>query len=517
MPISILRIALILCLAQIATLQADNRPNILFAISDDQSYPYASAYGTKSVFTPAFDRVAREGVLFTNAITASPGCSPSRASILTGRFTWQNEHAGTHASKFSNKFATYPRLFQQGGYHVGYTGKGWGPGNFKDGGFAVNPAGPAYSVSASETPDGIRKTDYAASFSKFFAERKQDQPFCFWYGSSEPHRSFGKGIGLAHGGQPADVHVPKFLPDTPEVRGEILDYEYEIEWFDSHLGRILAEIEAAGELDNTIVVVTSDNGMAFPRAKANCYEFGIHMPLAIRWGDKVLGGRTVHDMVSLTDLMPTYLEACGVDHPGEFPMAGRSLMPILLSDREGQVDPTRTATYSARERHSSSRWNNLSYPQRCIRTQQYLYIRNLRPERWPAGTPQKFGTGSYAKDKTDATQLGPMHAAYHDIDACPTMTLLTEGVEDPELNKFLQLAVAHRPAEELFDIASDPDCLHNLAESPTHATTKKQLSRQLETFLRKTGDPRIIDGGEVFETYKRYSPIREFPKPDWAQ
>ena len=493
------------------------RPNILFAISDDQSYPHASAYGEKSVFTPAFDRVAREGVLFTNAITASPGCSPSRASILTGRYPWQNEHAGTHASKFSAKYATYPRLFREAGYHVGYTGKGWGPGNFKDGGFKENPAGTAYSVMSKQVPDGIRKTDYAASFAKFLRERSDDQPFCFWYGASEPHRGFGKGIGIAHGGQPADVIVPKFLPDVPEVRSDLLDYEYEIEWFDRHLGRMLAHLESIGELDNTIVVVTSDNGMAFPRAKANCYEFGIHMPLAIRWGRTANPGRVVHDMVSLTDLMPTYLEACGVEHPGDFPMAGRSLLPILLSEENGLVDPSRRAAYSARERHSSSRWNNLAYPQRCIRTQGHLYIRNFRPERWPAGPPQKFGAGNYAEGEQSDELLGPMHAAYHDIDSCPTLSLLTRNAEDPELGKYLAYAVALRPAEELFDIRSDPDCLHNLADSSEHADLKAQLKGELEAFLRETEDPRVLDGGDIFESYKRYSRIRKFPKPDWAK
>lgn len=507
------------CLTLFSRVAAEDRPNILFAISDDQSYPYASAYGTKSIYTPAFDRVAREGVLFTNAVTASPGCSPSRASILTGRYTWQNEHAGTHASKFSNKYATYPRLFEKAGYHVGFTGKGWGPGNYKDGGFKENPAGPEYSVASQQVPDGIRKTDYAASFAKFFSEREDNQPFCFWYGSSEPHRTFGDGVGLAHGGHLSDVEVPAFLPDTAEVRSDILDYEYEIEWFDSHLGRILDQLEKAGELDNTIVVVTSDNGMAFPRAKANCYEFGVHMPLAIRWGGIAKPGRVVHDLVSHTDFMPTYLEACGIEHPfasdKELAMAGRSLMPILLSDKDGLVDDSRTAAYSARERHSSSRYNNLAYPQRCIRTQRYLYIRNFRPERWPAGTPRKFGLNNYPQGKEEA--LGPMHGGYHDIDACPTLSFLIDKADDPELGKFLKLAVEHRPAEELFDIRSDPACLNNLANSADHSDAKEKLARQLESFLRETKDPRIMDGGDVFETYKRYSRLRKFPKPEWAK
>ncbi len=494
---------------------SSRRPNILLAISDDQSYPFASAYGTQSIYTPAFDRVARQGVLFSNAFTASPGCSPSRASILTGRYPWQNEHAGTHASKFSNKFATYPRLFQQAGYHVGSTGKGWGPGNFKDGGFKENPAGKPYSVTSSKTPDGIRATDYAASFSKFLSERDNDQPFCFWYGASEPHRSFGAGIGLAHGGQPNRVQVPTFLPDTPEVRSDLLDYEYEIEWFDSHLGRMLLELERIGELDNTIVVVTSDNGMAFPRAKANCYEFGIHMPLAISWPARAGGGRIVHDLVSLTDLMPTFLEACNIQHPGPHAMAGRSLLPILDSQRAGLVDASRTAAYSCRERHSSSRWNNLAYPQRSIRTQRYLYIRNFRPERWPAGAPRKMGRGKYPRGENEP--LGPMHGGYHDIDACPTLSFMIDKATDPVLGEFLQLAVDHRPAEEMFDITTDPGCLKNLAESPSHQSMKKELAKQLESYLRETGDPRVLDGGDVFETYKRYSGIRKFPKPDWAK
>lgn len=508
--------ALLLACLLVGRCWAADRPNILFAISDDQSYPHASAYGGRSIFTPAFDRVAREGVLFTNAITASPGCSPSRAAILTGRYPWQNEHAGTHASMFSNKFATYPKLFKEAGYHVGYTGKGWGPGNYEEGGFKENPAGTAYVVTSSQTPDGIRATDYAAAFAKFLSEGKDDQPFCFWFGASEPHRSFGKGIGLAHGGRLEDVDVPRFLPDTPEVRSDILDYEYEIEWFDSHLGRMLKQLEDLGELDNTIVVVTSDNGMAFPRAKANCYEYGIHMPLAIRWPQKVNGQRIVHDMVSLVDLMPTYLEACAIEHPGTYPMSGRSLLPILFSSDDGFVDPARDAAFSARERHSSSRWKNLAYPQRCIRTAQFLYIRNFRPERWPAGPGQKIGTGNYPKTEGVAAPLGPMHAAYHDIDACPTLTLLTNGAHDPVLGRYLRLAVDHRPAEELFDVRSDPACLHNLAESSAHAKVKAELSQRLEDFLRETGDPRILDGGEIFESYRRYSRLREFPKPSWA-
>ena len=485
------------------------RPNILLAISDDQSWIHASAYGSEFIETPAFDRIAKEGVLFTHAFTASPGCSPSRAALLTGRNCWQLEHAGTHASAFDKKYPTYPELLQQAGYWVGFTGKGWGPGNFKIGGRTENPAGPAFQEKVAEVPEGIHATDYAANFADFLEKRQPGQPFCFWYGASEPHRVFKKGIGLENGGDPQQVDVPGFLPDHPEIRSDLLDYGFEIEWFDTHLGRMIQLLEAAGELENTLIIVTSDNGMAFPRAKANAYEYGIHMPLAIRWGAKAPGGRVVGDLVGLADLAPTILEAAGVAHPGEFPMAARSLMNVLTSKQEGIVDATRTAAFSARERHSSVRYRSLGYPQRAIRTRDFLYIRNFKPERWPSGAPQKY--------ESDGKTLGPMHGGYHDIDACPTLDFLIENRDHPQMGRFLSLAVAHRPAEELYDMRSDPDCLHNLAADPAFAAQTADHRAQLEAYLLETGDPRMTGKGDIWESYPRYSPLRHFPEPEWAK
>jgi N-sulfoglucosamine sulfohydrolase len=480
----------------------DGRPNILLAISDDQSFPHASAYGSKMVSTPAFDRVASEGVLLTNAICASPGCSPCRAALLTGRHTWQIEHAGTHASSFSPKYVTYPDLLESAGYFVGYTGKGWGPGNWQD--FRPrNPAGPAFNARKNKPPfAGISNNDYAGNFAEFLKKRPPDRPFCFWYGASEPHRAYQAGAGVDSGRKLETAEVPPFLPDAPEIRSDLLDYCVEIEWFDKHLGRMLEMLEEAGQLDNTLVIVTSDNGMSFPRAKANCYEYGIHMPLAIRWGGKVKGGRVVDDLVGFVDLTATILDVAGVEHPGELPPSGRSIRNILESDKSGRVDPSRTEAYSARERHSSSRYDNLGYPQRCLRTPRFLYIRNFRPDRWPAGDPRKYDAPG---------RLGPMHGGYHDIDACPSLTFLVDHREEAEVSRYFHLAVDKRPAEELFDVVNDPGCLKNLASDPVHEAVRAELAGRLEQYLRVTGDPRVLDGGEIFETYPRYSPIRQFP------
>ncbi len=473
------------------------RPTLLLAISDDQSYPYSGAYGATGVKTPAFDRIAESGVLFRNGFAASPGCSPSRAALLTGRNTWEIEQAGTHASSFPAKFAVYPDILEKAGYHVGYTGKGWGPGNFKAGGRDRNPAGNPWQLRKMESPQGISNRDYAGNFADFLKARPAGAPFCFWYGASEPHRSYKKGIGLEQGKKLEEAQVPGFLPDTPEIRSDILDYCVEIEWFDQHLMRIIRQLEEAGELDNTLIIVTGDNGMPFPRAKANCYEYGIHVPFAASWPARAPQGRRVDDLVGFVDIAPTFLEAAGVEIPEE--MSGRSLMPVLLSEKSGQVDPQRTQVYAARERHSSSRYNNWTYPIRALRTPDYLYVRNFRPQRWPAGDPAGFKGDRFG---------------YYDIDACPTKTFLWEHRDDEELAKYFQWSVEKRPAEELFDIRTDAANLHNLADDPEHRKTLEKLRRQMEEYLTKTGDPRMLDGGDIYEQYKRYSHIRTFPAPE---
>ena len=484
------------------------RPNILLAIADDQSFPHASAYGDRVVRTPTFDRVARAGVLFTQAIAPSPGCSPCRAALLTGRYPWQLEAAGTHGSDFPRHLVTFPEVLSEAGYFVGYTGKGWGPGNWQNSGRSHNPAGPAFNEHRLKPPAGISRTDYAANFREFLSQRPAGQPFCFWYGGHEPHRAYGAGLGAQSGKQESAVELPPFLPDADEVRNDVLDYYREIEWFDDHLGQMLDILEARGELDRTLVIVTSDNGMPFPRAKANCYEYGIHMPLAMGCWNETATGRTVDDLVSLIDLAPTILEVAGVEHPHASSagrcMMGQSLRGVLSVESTGVVEPQRARVFSARERHSSSRYQNLGYPQRAMRTHEYLLIRNFHPERWPAGDPRKY--------EPDGT-LGPPHGGYHDIDASPTLEYLISRRDDPVVSRYFRWAVDRRPAVELYDVKQDPGCLLNLAADETYKEMLERLLAELDQYLRDTGDPRMGSEGEVFETYPRHAAIRTFPAP----
>ena len=306
-------LAFLLPLILTAAAQAGERPNILFAIADDWSWPHASAYGDKVISTPSFDRVAENGVLFHNVFCAAPQCAPNRASILTGRNIWENEEAGTHAANFPSKLKVFTDLLTEAGYFTGYTGKAWGPATGR------SPAGSKTrrdEISATMKPRGFPRGYAPTTIRKILKHSSRNGPpilpFVFGTGCYEPHRKFEDGIGKKNGLDPESVEVPGFLPDHPTIRSDLADYYYEIQWFDRHLGEMLDLLEKKGELDNTLVVVTSDNGMAFPRAKANLYEYGLHMPLAVMWPDQVSGGREIEDLVAFIDFAPTFLEAAGL-------------------------------------------------------------------------------------------------------------------------------------------------------------------------------------------------------------
>lgn len=493
------------------------RPNILIAIADDQSYPHASAYGDPAIKTPGFDRVAKAGVLFRNAFTPAPGCSPMRAAFLTGREIWQLREAGTHASFFPRDLPVFTEQLADSGYHVGMTGKGWGPGKAPD--WPHNPAGQSYAKRKNKSPEGTSSNDYAANFADFLSARRENKPFCFWFGGSEPHRRYDPGIGARHGIDPSQINLPPFLPDSDTVRSDVADYLFEIQWFDSHLQKMLDQLEQSGELENTLVIVTSDNGMPFPRAKANLYEYGIHMPLAIAWPAKLQSGQETEDLVSLVDLTRTIFQAAEVTPREADKLAGRELLSRYSIAADTTSVP-RDAVFSGRERHSSSRFRSLGYPCRCIRTKTHLYIRNFAPQRWPAGTPQKYDRASFDESgKLVSSKLGDPHGGYHDIDNGPTLQWMIANLDQPGVKRLFSAAVDHRPREELFDIISDPGCLNNLAAEPSARATKDELSRRLTEYLTRTGDLRQTDpeAAHVWETYPRVSSLRWFPVPEWAQ
>ncbi len=477
------------------------RPNILIAISDDHSWKHTSVEGSPFVQTPNVDRIANGGYRFTNAYAGSPGCSPSRAALLTGQHHWMIGAAGTHGSSFPVHYLTFVDILENEGYKVGFTGKGWGPGDWYMGGRTKNPAGVEYNdVKLEGKPKrGISDKDYAGNFKQFLSERERGESFFFWYGSHEPHLKYAE---LGHEEEElASVEVPSFLPDTKASREMLLDYADEIHHFDDHLGRIIAMLEEAGELDNTLVIVTADNGMPMPRAKANGYDYGIHVPLSIRWAGSTEPGKVIDTPVGFVDLSATILEAAGIPTPGQF--VGQSLIG-LLTGIATEFDADR-AVYSGRERHSSSRYQNRAYPQRMMRRGDFLVIWNAKPDRYPAGAPRRIQDG----------ELGPPHGAYFDIDDSMIKRELMAQREDPYIGRFFHLAVDKRPEWQLFNVKTDAECLNDLAGDPDHAGILAEYQDQLRVTLLATGDPRVGGFGDLWEDYPRTKgELRYFPEPD---
>lgn len=477
----------------------DQRPNILFVIADDQSFPHASAYGTSWTPTPAFDRIAEKGVLFTNAFVAAPQCSPSRAAILTGLNIWQLEEAGTHSSVFPRELNVFTDVLASEGYLVGYTGKPWSPGNWALTGWPQNPVGKEFNeIHFDSLPAaGIRSIDYAANFEVFLDSREETQPFFFWFGSQEPHRAYEYGSGRRllsdH-----EVEVPGFLPADDSVVNDLLDYAFEISWFDRQLGAMVAALERRGMLENTIIVVTADNGMPFPHAKANMYEYGIHVPLAI-CGPSIPGGRKSDDLVGLIDLAPTFLELTG-SKPLEG-IVGRSLSPIL---RGAENDATRAFVLSGRERHTHARPDNEGYPARAIRTKDFLYVKNFKPDRWPVGNPPPG-----EKQMNTTAGLVPVVQGYEDIDDSPSKRVMIAQREKQSAG--FARSFGMRGEDELYDLRKDPACLNNVASDNAYAAVLGELRGQLLDELSRQGDPRVTGDGDIFETYPRFGRMRAFP------
>lgn len=523
-------------LSSSSLLAADaKRPNILFAFADDWGR-YAGAYarldgpGTINdvVRTPNFDRVARDGVLFRRAFVSAPSCTPCRSALLSGQHFWRTGRGAIlRGAVWDGSQPAYPLMLRDAGYHIGETYKVWSPGTPADapygaGTFAYERAGGRFNqfsqnvtkmaaegatveVAKQALYDEVRK-----NFDDFLAARPPDRPFCYWFGPTNVHRKWTRGSGKALWEiNPDDLRgkMPPFLPDVAEVREDLADYFGEVQAFDAALGLLLDRLEEIGELDNTLVVVSGDHGApGFPHGKCNLYDFGSSVSLAMRWGG-ARGGRVVDDLVSLTDLAPTFLELGGVAVPDT--MTGRSLVELLKSDQSGQVDPRRSAVFIGRERHvEGARADFMPYPQRAIRTQDFLYIVNFRPDRWPLGDPYRLD-GDNPPSEVELTE--ETRVSLPDEDAGPSKAWLVGMRDDPRWRSHFRWVYGKRPREEMYDLKADPHQVKNVAADPDFAQARAALERRLLDELRRTGDPRLVDDGRFFETPPMSGPVDDQP------
>jgi len=437
-------------------------PNVLFFITDDESWVERSAYGWSKLPTPAFDRVAREGVLFTNGFTTSPSCAPSRASVLTGRHFWELEQGGFIQAFIPRKYPVVTRILAAHGYEIGHTGKGWGPGSHATLGIPSDSLGEDFSGERiPDPPAGVRSIDYAANFARFLEQRDAARPFFFWAGVMEPHEPSGpenhRRLEREFGVTLDEVSLPPCLEDTPRNRRERAGFVYEICLADRHLARMLASLEAGGLLENTIVVVTADNGTAILdergelRGKASPYDLGCHVPLAVMWPARVAGGRRVTDFVSFADFAPTFLAAAGLDPPAG--MTGRSLLAILESKASGRIEPDRDSMITGLEWHGE--FDPASRTYRAIRDDRHAYV--LR---------------------------------YANVD---------------EAGEPLEPAALVRPTKvEFYDLEQDPWQLDDRSGDPALAAAMARLAARLREECTRRGDPRFTGEMELFRRTRAY-------------
>jgi len=497
------------------------RSNIFFFFADDWGR-YASVYkffGPNGAFrTPNLDRFAREGVRFNNAHVTAPSCTPCRSSLLSGQYFYRTGlGAILQGAQWDSKIPTYPLLLEKSGYHIGFTYKVWSPGTPKNApyggrereyasagrrfcGFSQNATKMVKSGMTAEEAKSKLCDEGMKNFESFLGARKDGAPFCYWFGPTNTHRKWIKGSGKDLWGlEPDDLKgkMPGFLPDVPEIREDMCDYLGEVLALDRMLGLFLEKLEAMGERDNTLIVVSGDHGIpGFPRGKCNLYNFGTEVALFAQWAGRANGGRVVDDFVNLMDLAPTFLEAAG--EPVPECMTGRSIVPLLCSENEGWIDVKRDHVITGRERHvAKAREGDLPFPERSIRTKDFLYIRNFAPDRWPMGSPK--GLDDPGKELSYKVLENNTFVSFPDLDASPTKAWMVKNRKDPQWREQWKLGFEKRPGEELYDLRKDEDYMHNVAGDAAYAKVQAELSKRLMDTLKATGDPRVLGDRKTFD------------------
>lgn len=503
--------------------------NIVFAFADDLGR-YASVYADPNhpspndlIQTPNFDAVAAEGVLFENAFVSVPSCTPSRAAFLTGRHFFRNGshsqlHHPWHVSAVDGPQPVDPwedvrgmgLMLDEAGYHIGWSYKmhlsedrmGGKKRNYTVAGKAFNQFSQKVSAASDQVAAKAKLLDEVrGNFGAFLADRDDGQPFFYWFNPTNTHRDWVQGSGQKLWGlDPDDLRrrLPAFLPDNEVIREDFADYLGEAMAFDAAVGVLIEQLKASGQWDNTLFVISGDHGApGFPRGKCNLYDFGTRVPLAVRLPKSMQPEKAdapvqrLATPVSLVDLAPTFLDVVGV--PPTQPMDGESLLAVLQSRDPDAVKRMRGWVLMGRENHvDEARPSGLPYPIRAIRNEQYLFIKNFAPDRWPVAEPPLS-----ASLQTTTKKRGGGRRM--DIDFGPTRTFFVEHEGSEDIRQAWDLGFARRPAEELYDVQADPDQMNNLIGSQSHQDIADRLRSQLMRELTGSGDLRVSGDGDAFD------------------
>jgi N-sulfoglucosamine sulfohydrolase len=446
------------CLLAAASLLAaqGSRPNFVIMIADDMAWEDCGPYGNRTVRTPNIDRLAREGMRFDRAILTCSSCSPSRASIMTGRYPHNTDAEQLHWPLPRGQ-VTFVEKLRASGYWTAAAGK-WhlGP-QAKDRFDVVTEAGTAgFQLPAGAAARRVKMVDAqdesgCANWLPALTSRPKDKPFFLWLAALDPHRDY-KPNAIANPHGPEHVLVPPYLPDTAEVRRDLALYYDEIARFDEHVGKVLAELDAQGAASNTIVIFMADNGRPFPRCKTTVYDSGIKAPFIVRWPAKLKAGTTCGSLISSIDIAPTLLELAGVEKPSSF--QGHSFAKLFDNSN------LRVREYAFAEHN----WHDYDAHKRAVRTERFKYIRNFDAHlpHTPPADAVRSPTFQAMRKLRDAGKLPQQQMA------C--------------FNK-------PRPEEELYDCDADPHELRNLVQDPEFRDTLKRLRGELANWQRETQDP----------------------------
>lgn len=418
---------------------SSDKPNIVFIIADDIGWEDVGCYGNEHVKTPNIDKLSEEGLQFNSAFLTASSCSPSRCSIISGKYPHSDGAAELH-TPLPEEEIPFPLLLKENGYYTAHAGK-WhlGPAAHR-----------AFDLYTDE--NGYKNGDGGENmWIPFLKDRPKDKPFFFWLASHDAHRPWGADtFKTTH--DPNELEVPLFFEDTPETRQDIASYYNEIGRFDYYVGKVREELERQGVLENTIIIVTSDNGRPFPRCKTRVYDSGMKTPFIVCWpkGLKAKGLQT-ESLISAVDIAPTILKLAGVAVPEDY--QGKSFLPVLNNPD----------TEIRNEVFSEHNWHDYEAHERMVRTKKYLYVLNSRPN---------LTNGGPADSKTSATQ--------HSLNIVRDEGRLTPAQAD--------IFMAPRAAEELFDVEKDPLQLLNLASVPEYQKVLQEMRTLLQTWRTQTGD-----------------------------
>jgi len=413
--------------------QRAEKPNFVIMIADDQGWNDAGCYGHPHIRTPNIDRLAAEGLRFTHAFLTCSSCSPTRCSIMTGRYPHSTGAKELHQPLPADQ-VVFAGLLKQSGYYTASAGK-WHLGDAAKANFDTVVGG---------GPSGCER------WVETLRSRPKDQPFFLWLASIDPHRAYQPNT-IAEPHRPEDVVVPPFLPDVPETRKDLAMYYDEITRMDGYIGRVLDELDRQGVADNTFVLFLSDNGRPFPRCKTTVYDSGVKTPLIVRWPGQAPAGRLCDSLVSVIDVAPTIIELASLAPSATF--QGQSFAPLLK-------DPQASTRRYVFAEHN---WHDYRAHERGVRSKRYLYIRNALPE--VACTPPADAVRSITfqamRKLRDAGKLSPAQQGCF---------------------------VTPRTAEELYDVELDPYQLMNVAADPKYTAILEQMRSVHEDWVRQTQD-----------------------------